>query len=360
MVGCQQRVLGTELLIKTAETLSGAKPRPKQGWWVRLGCGVGFPQTNAEGATRSSVQRQGGRSSAMAKPDAARASSGNEIPGPGTYNHSSDQRGGGFLGDAPCYTMGARKTVPRPDDQSPGPVYSPRMLTPRATGPIGDASQYSFGSSQRWAAGKDGDPGPGQYTQVSTRVGGSLLGDAPKFGFGTSAQRISSEGAKGNRFISKEHSYKSNYAVHSPGPLVYKMQDGLGTTMTGTGQPNSPRYTMRPRLIGYQPSGTSASGAAVDQPGPGTYSSSMAFGAQVHSARNSAASFSFGTSARHRPEIHPKKTQYIGKDYERQNWGIHSPGPMQYSAKTTIGPNADPRGKASAAYSFSSESRFAY
>jgi len=35
----------------------------------------------------------------------------------------------------------------------------------------------------------------------------------------------------------------------------------------------------------------------------------------VHSARNTAAQFSFGTSVRHRPEEKPKKTQYIGKDY---------------------------------------------
>ena len=296
----------------------------------------------------------------MSKPDPLRASSGMELPGPGTYNHSVDQRGGGYLGDAPYYTMGARKAVPKPDDQSPGPVYSPRLITPHASGMIGDAAQYSFGSSKRWDTAKDGDPGPGQYSQNSTRVGGSLMGDAPKYGFGTSSQRVMSENSRGARFISKEHAYKANYAIHSPGPLVYKQQEGLGQQLTGTGQPNSPRYTMRPRLVGYQPSGTSSSGGAVDQPGPGTYSASMAFGSQVHSARNSAASFSFGTSVRHRPEIHPKKTQYIGKDYERQNWGINSPGPMQYSAKATIGPNGAPQYKTSAAYSFGSESRFAY
>ena len=73
---------------------------------------------------------------------------------------------------------------------------------------------------------------------------------------------------------------------------------------------------MRPRLEGYQPAGPGA-----EQPGPGKYNSSAAFGQQVHSARNSAASYGFGTSERHRPELHPKKTAYIGKDYERQNWG---------------------------------------
>ena len=82
---------------------------------------------------------------------------------------------------------------------------------------------------------------------------------------------------------------------------------------------------------------------------------------QVHSARGSAACFSFGTSARHRPETHPKKTVYIGKDFERQNWGIHSPGPSVYSAKATIGANnPSPRYKASPAFTFGGEDRFCY
>jgi hypothetical protein len=291
--------------------------------------------------------------SAQASP---RGDGGPVIPGPGTYQHSTDNYGGGFLGDAPSYTMGARKAVSKPDDASPGPVYSPRMLTATAMGPMGDGAQYSFGSSKRFTPSYAGDPGPGQYTQGTTRVGGTLTGDGPKYGFGTASQRVSNELSKGKRFISKEHAYKSNYAVHSPGPLVYHVQDGLGMTLSGTGQPNSPRYTMRPRLAGYNP-GSTASGAVIDQPGPGTYTASAAFGQQVHSARGTAASFSFGTSVRYRPELHPKKTMYIGKEYERQNLGIHSPGPSQYGIKNTIG-QAPPQYKTSPAFTFGSESRF--
>lgn len=280
------------------------------------------------------------------------------IPGPGTYQHTTDNYGGGFLGDAPSFTMGARKAVSKPDDASPGPVYSPRMLTATAIGPMGDGAQYSFGSSKRFTPAYAGDPGPGQYAQEMTRVGGTLTGDGPKYGFGTASQRISNELSKGKRFISKEHAYKSNYAVHSPGPLVYNVEGGLGKDQVGTGQPNSPRYTMRPRLAGYNPGSTSEKGGAIDQPGPGTYTASAAFGQQVHSARGTAASFSFGTSVRYRPELHPKKTMYIGKDYERQNWGIHSPGPSQYDTKNTIGGQAPPQYKTSPAFSFGSESRF--
>ena len=122
-----------------------------------------------------------------------------EIPGPGTYDSSTDQGGGGYLGDAPCYSMGARKSVPKPDDASPGPVYSPRVLTASATGPIGDAAQYSFGSSKRFEAVGSFMPGPGQYESNSTRTGGSLIGDAAKYGFGTSMQRPTSEHQHGQR-----------------------------------------------------------------------------------------------------------------------------------------------------------------
>ncbi len=143
---------------------------------------------------------------------------------------------------------------------------------------------------------------------------------------------------------------------------MYKLQDGLGTTLSGTGQPNSPRYTMRPRLAGYTPSGTTVApsgGVVMDQPGPGKYNAMTSFGVQPHSARNTAAAFSFGTSERHRPELHPKKTVYLGKDYERQNWGIHSPGPSKYDTKHTIGNGTGvPQYKASPAFSFGAESRF--
>ena len=122
-----------------------------------------------------------------------------DIPGPGSYDNATDQRASGYLGDAPCYSMGARKAVPKPDDASPGPVYSPRILTPGSTGPIGDAAQYSFGSSKRFEPGTSKDPGPGQYEQSSTRVGGSLIGDAAKYGFGTSSQRPAGDLARGQR-----------------------------------------------------------------------------------------------------------------------------------------------------------------
>jgi len=294
---------------------------------------------------------------------------GNEIPGPGTYNHATDQRGGNYLGDAPAYSMGARKAVYTADGNSPGPVYSPeKIVSPTGQCRIGDTSNpnlFSFGNSKRFlGATTGGDPGPGQYPQSCTRTGTGMLGDAPKYGFGTSAQRevnVSPRGTRsstGPRFISKEHAAKANFSIHSPGPLLYNPTEGLGVQLSGTGQPNSPRYTMRPRLANYQPPGGTAKGGP---PGPGTYNAMTAFGAQSHSARATAASFGFGTSERHRPELQPKKTAYIGKEFERQNWGIHSPGPSMYATRQTIGPGAGVgQVKVSPSFSFGGESRFAY
>ena len=72
-----------------------------------------------------------------------------------------------------------------------------------------------------------------------------------------------------------------------------------------------------------------------------------------------ARSYGFGTSVRHRPELQPKKTVYLGKDYERQNWGINSPGPAMYPAKQTIGPGAGVgQIRLSPSFSFGGEARF--
>eukprot|EP00326_Haptolina_ericina_P007896 CAMPEP_0181205778 /NCGR_PEP_ID=MMETSP1096-20121128/20661_1 /TAXON_ID=156174 ORGANISM="Chrysochromulina ericina, Strain CCMP281" /NCGR_SAMPLE_ID=MMETSP1096 /ASSEMBLY_ACC=CAM_ASM_000453 /LENGTH=302 /DNA_ID=CAMNT_0023296589 /DNA_START=25 /DNA_END=933 /DNA_ORIENTATION=- len=291
---------------------------------------------------------------------------GNEIPGPGTYSQVIDHHGYTPIGDAPKYSMGARKVAYKADGNSPGPIYSPQVITPTAHGPVGDAPQYSFGNSKRHAATVvGGDPGPGQYAQICMRDGTGLLGTStPKYGFGSSAQREPNvsprhtRSSTGPRFVSKEHASKANYGIHSPGPLKYQLNDGLGTYFSGTdATPNSARYTMRPRLENYQPPGAPKGG----QPGPGTYNALGAFGNQQHSARATAASFGFGTSERHRPELQPKKTMYVGKDFERQNLGVNSPGPCKYAIKQTLGPGAAVgMVKVTPSWSFGGEDRFAY
>ena len=109
---------------------------------------------------------------------------------------------------------------------------------------------------------------------------------------------------------------ESSVFLFSPSALP---QDGLGTVLVGTGYTNYPRYTMRSQLA----SNESAQKRAATTPGPGVYEQSVAFGSQTLSARSTAASFGFGTSRRSRPELEPKKTMYIGKEYERQNIGVY-------------------------------------
>ena len=351
---------------------------------------------------------------------------------PGSYNTVTDQRSTGSLGEGESrvYSMPGREAfvkAAKSDVRSPGPIYHPsldgRCLTPTAVGPMGaQTSQYSFQRSKRFEPLPRGQLGPGSYAKASdsTRVGGTLIGDAPKWGFGTSAQRDSS--AKGSRFISKEHSFKSNCAsahsvaalvlalmlpcepscavleltrvlalmrvlalilpadlvsrllqpargarsgpadaVSSPGPLLYKMEDGLGSTTTGTGITNSPKYSFRPKLDTYQPSGTGGDGPVgmEPEPGPGTYHPQpVAFGIQAQSSRNSMSAYSFSTGTRPSPMM-PKKMQYMGKKFEGSMRGVYAPGP-KYDIKSSCGPTQNPMHKLKPSYSFGGESRFAY
>ena len=116
-----------------------------------------------------------------------------QVPGPGTYSVNSDQKCGGYMGDAPQYSLTGRKGMPRPEPASPGPVYSPR-----AAGNMGDAPQYTFGGSRKEAIDVR-SPGPNHYTTTINCRGNSSIGDPPKFGFGTSPQREASHSPRGNR-----------------------------------------------------------------------------------------------------------------------------------------------------------------
>ena len=147
----------------------------------------------------------------------------------------------------------------------------------------------------------------------------------------------------------------------SPGPLLYKIEDGLGTNTTGTGTTNTPKYSFRPKLDSYQPSGTGGPGGSggADEPGPGTYHPQpVALGKQAQSSRNSTSGFLFSTSTRPSP-LAPKRMQYMGKSFEKNYLGVSSPGP-RYEAKSSFGPAQSPMHKMKPSYSFGGESRFMY
>ena len=71
--------------------------------------------------------------------------------------------------------------------------------------------------------------------------------------------------------------------------------------------------------------------------------------------------FGMGTSTRPQPD-QPGKALYLGKGLDKSNFGIHSPGPMVYGAKSTIGASVNTNSKYgnASAFSFGSEDRFAY
>ena len=58
-----------------------------------------------------------------------------------------------------------------------------------------------------------------------------------------------------------------------------------------------------------------------------------------------------------RPELHPKKTTYMGKEFEGQNYGVGSPGPQVYNTQAATGGKSY---RAAPSFSFGNESRFAY
>ena len=278
------------------------------------------------------------------------------IPGPGAYDVNTNARGGGFLGEGPQYTLRSRAAMPRSAAQSPGPVYSPRSLTPRSDRPMGEygsgAPAYTMGVTRRIEEGKGAAPGPGTYSARHNQHGtGISLGDAPSFGFGTSAQRPPTHQARGARYVSEEMAKRSTFGLHSPGPMMYSPRDNNGHT--------SPRYSFRPRLPNYNTAGAEAD--SQHKPGPGTYAHAGSFGRQTLSAFRSGGSFGMGTSTRPQPD-QPGKALYLGKGLDKSNFGIHSPGPMVYGAKSTIGASVNTNSKYgnASAFSFGSEDRFAY
>jgi len=288
------------------------------------------------------------------------------IPGPGAYTISGNQKSEGVLGAAPSYSMVGRKPVPGPSNASPGPVYSPRSKAQ-----MGDGSSYTFGSSrdpgQLGGGGRKANssqaPGPGDYDTHTTAKGASSLGDSPRYGFGTASQR-ESHSARGRRFISHRHAQASNYGVASPGPMVYQIQDGLNTDLVDSSRPNSPRYSFRPKLPNYQ-TATASPAISARSPGPGSYScQDGAFGMQARSSLRSRGGYSFGTAEqRQSAEANYKKNAYMGRDFHHANLCVHSPGPLVYPSRSTIGLDSTKAGskfKAPPSFSFGTEDRFAY
>jgi len=272
------------------------------------------------------------------------------VPGPGTYVHETTQRGAGRLGDAPMYSLSPRSAVPKAAEISPGPIYSTRVLTPRSEGSFGDQSaKFGFGTQGRLGTALGVGPGPGSYTSHTS------IGLATKIGIGTARQREYRERTRGNCFVSESHASKSNYGMHSPGPLHYTIEDNgaTGNLSSRSVEPNSPRYSMRARLSDPA-NATNRARTANQTPAPSAYTKPSSFGGQTQSGNPSSSAFSSGNSCRETPEDNIHATPFAGKGHARENLGVHSPGPCKYETRTKRG-SRDP---AAPGFSFGSEGRF--
>mmetsp|Transcript_40497 Transcript_40497/g.114708 ORF Transcript_40497/g.114708 Transcript_40497/m.114708 type:complete len:387 (-) Transcript_40497:1002-2162(-) len=65
-------------------------------------------------------------------------------------------------------------------------------------------------------------------------------------------------------------------------------------------------------------------------PGPGSYAVSTDPKGNKVDAGEATASYTFGNSSFHHPELELKKTCYLTAGHERENYGVHSPGPQYY------------------------------
>lgn len=283
-----------------------------------------------------------------------------QIPGPGAYAVTCDQRSGGAIGvDAPKYTMAKRTAHVKCGQNSPGPMYSPRTTRSGThlcdLGGSFDAPQYTFGTS-RAAAIFNTVPGPGCYEAPGSLDEVPVYPKAPTFGFSKAKQReesLNHEVGTRNPFVSEQHAARTNLGVHSPGPLKYNQQDLSGIAHTSHTHPNSPRYTIRGHVCKI---GGSNPKDHKHQPGPGMYDQPSSFGSQTHSARPSSKCFSFSHMTRPSQQKEQSKGSYMGKAMESQNYGAHSPGPCTYETRSKRGsrePNAP-------SFSFGAESRFCY
>jgi hypothetical protein len=124
-------------------------------------------------------------------------------------------------------------------------------------------------------------------------------------------------------------------ASSSPGP-VYQLKGKVGAASgaTAVGTSVGTRFGTEMRT-GYPVHGT---------PGPGSYSPRSTFkGGVVSNGINKAGdapSSSFGRAYKpRRPEAQLKKAEFLGKEFARENIGVHSPGPGAYLVDKNVTSN---------------------
>lgn len=169
---------------------------------------------------------------------------------------------------------------------------------------------------------------------------------APIFGFGSSDRANLAK-----VFLSAEHA-KSDYGKMGPGP-IYDLKSSFGR-QDSSKMNSGPLFSFGTADRFQKPSADRAKRQTA-VPGPGAYSAPSSIGRMVDSTHESAAQFGFGSSNRD----HAAKV-FLSAEQAKINFGLGSPGPSAYTARSGVGPQYSSRNETAPIYGFGSEERFRY
>ncbi|CAG9466556.1 unnamed protein product [Pedinophyceae sp. YPF-701] len=197
---------------------------------------------------------------------------------------------------------------------------------------------WTVGARDHLASGAMiGGPGPGQYSSCRSSIGPQIVSNA----------RTST--AVGNRTGNRWSSYRNEYyeipATPGPGdPVSYIGTGGPKYSMGGT----APRYD-----FGVGGTNKRSPPSYMDDPAPGSYSSTVSFGPQLLATKSTSPTTKFPSTTRS-----AAARVYISKDHERAILGSASPGPSKYRAYSSIGSQSVSPRKTSPSFGFGSGGRF--
>ncbi|GMH40630.1 hypothetical protein BSKO_08534 [Bryopsis sp. KO-2023] len=222
---------------------------------------------------------------------------------------------------------------------SPGCAYeTPSSLGPQQLSKRSNAPSHKFGN--RYSSDvnfkKENRPGPGIYDshQSLGKQTQSHRLNTPTWKFGTS-----------ERWSQYNQTFKGQYKT--PPATTSKHPSGdLGDAPAFTFHGKGKRADVGVGLPGSKPT-------FIEDPGPGTYSKTSAFGAQADARKASMPRTRVGTGER----INGNK-QYLSVAHERALYGLHSPSPNLYNPAKSIGQQVNSRKQSSPNMKFGTSDRF--
>jgi hypothetical protein len=288
---------------------------------------------------------------------------------------------------------------PRPELKSKRSCFGPQCESNK-----GNAAAFGFGTSDRRGAAKifltkehakaeSGHESPGPVYELKSSVGKQMSSkneSPPAFSFGTSDRfeklsaakmrevapgpgQYKKPGCYGNQceshrrnpehigfgtatrknvekqFISHEHSKGDGAGKHSPGPAGY----GPGRPSVGI-QHESKKANSETTVFTTAPRFATSKRSAGDMPGPGQYNAMNSVGPQHLSKNKNIPHVAFSQSKRENRE-----KVYISHDHEKSRFGANSPGPALVGGRSSIGKQASSKNSSPAAFSFGTSRRFA-